>query len=269
MRAELADTALTRYAGRFVWLELNFDSPANRDFLTRRSIVATPTLLVLDPADERATATHLGGLARPEFVRFLDQGARGVQGRAASPADSALARGEAHLGLGQLDAAIASYRDALRLATPSWPHRERAVMQLTRALQAHGDAQAGATLAAAEAPRMARSPVLAQVVDPGLACAIRGRDAPWASQARKTLVPLAAAALDIPGVDPDTRNQLYMSLVADAQVRGDSTAASHWGTRYQHDLEGFVPRNDDERTALDIACVEAADYVPHPERVVP
>src|SRR5215471_8352306 len=149
MRAELADTALTRNAGRFVWLELNFDSPANREFLQRRSIVATPTLLVLDPADERATATHFGGLARAEFMRFLDQGAYGIQVRATSPADSALARGEAHLGLGELDAAIKSYRDALRLGTPSWPHREHAVAQLTKALHANGDAQAGATLAAA------------------------------------------------------------------------------------------------------------------------
>jgi hypothetical protein len=54
-------------------------------------------LSVLDLSDGRATATHMGGLGRGELLRFLDQGARGIGSHAASPADSALARGDAQL----------------------------------------------------------------------------------------------------------------------------------------------------------------------------
>ena len=57
MKATLQDAALTRDAGRFVWLELDFDKPGNQAFLARHGVAYTPTLMVLDPADERATAT--------------------------------------------------------------------------------------------------------------------------------------------------------------------------------------------------------------------
>ena len=269
MRAELAETALARHAGRFVWLELNFDSPANREFLERRAIVATPTLFVLDPTDGRATATHLGGLGRAELLRFLDEGARGVGAHATSPADSALARGDAHLGLGEMDAAVASYRDALRLAPTAWPHRSRASAQLAQTLDTKRDYEACATLAASEAAHMARTPEFARAALAGLHAAVRGRDAAWTGTTRATLVPLAAEAVDVQGVDRDTRFQLYMALCMEAQARGDSTALARWGTRYQRALDAIVPKNDEERTGLDIALVEAADFVPDPASLVP
>ena len=268
MRAELADTALMRHAGRFVWLELNFDSPANRDFLQRRSIVATPTLFVFDPASERATATHLGGLGRAELLRFLDEGARGVGARVSSPADSALARGDAHLGLGELEAAAASYRDALRLAPAAWPRQARALAQLAQTLDAKRDPEACATLAATEAPHMARTPEFARVALAGLSSVVRGRDAPWVATTRGTLVLLAAEAVEVQGIDRDTRFQLYMELCRDAQARSDSVAMARWGARYEQALEALVPKTDEERTGLDIALVEAADFVPDPARFV-
>ena len=268
MRAELADTALTRHAGRFVWLELNFDSPANRDFLQHRSIVATPTLFVLDPASGRATATHLGGLGRAELLRFLDDGARGVEARVSSPADSALARGDAHLGLGELEAAAANYRDALRLAPAAWPSRARTLAQLAQTLGANGDAEACATLAATEAPHMARTPEFARVARAGLMSVARGRDAAWAATTRGTIVTLAAEAVEVQGIDRDTRFELYMHLCMDAQAHSDSVSMARWGARYEHDLEALVPKNDEERTGLDIALVEAANFVPDPARFV-
>jgi tetratricopeptide (TPR) repeat protein len=264
MRAELADTALARHAGRFVWLELNFDSPANREFLVRHAIAGTPTLFVLDPVDERATATHLGALALPELVRFLDAGARGVAVRATSPAGSALARGEAELGLGRLDAAIAAYREALRAGGPSWAGRAHALVQLTAALAASSDAEACATLAAREAPGMARSPEFARVASVGLMNAVRGGSAPWAPAARASLVPLAAEATVVPGLDRDTRFELFRALAGEADQRGDRAAVARWGATWQRELDASVPRNDDDRTSLDIARVEASDFVPDP-----
>jgi len=268
MRAELADTALAGHAGRFVWLELDFDSPANRDFLVRHAITATPTLLVLDPRGERATATHLGALAPAELLRFLDAGARGVALRATSPAESAMARGEAELGRGRLDAAVFAYREALRAGGPDWPRRPHALVQLTAALAANADAQGCATLAAAEAPHMARTPEFARVVCAGLQSAVRGGTAAWAPQARTALVPLAAEATAVPDLDRDTRFELYRALAREADQRGDRAAIARWGTAWQRELDASVPRNDDDRTSLDIARVEASEFVPDPAHFV-
>src|SRR5450755_659556 len=101
MRATLADASLARYAGRFVWLELDFDKPANQAFLLRHHVTYTPSFFILDPADERATATQLGGMTLAELGGFLEQGERGVTAKAMTPAGAALARGDALLGRGR------------------------------------------------------------------------------------------------------------------------------------------------------------------------
>src|SRR5438045_3480363 len=86
MRAMLEDSSLARYAGRFVWLELDFDNPRNRDFLVRQGVTYTPSLFVLDPVDEHATATQLGGLTLRELATFLDHGESGFRSKSRAPA---------------------------------------------------------------------------------------------------------------------------------------------------------------------------------------
>src|ERR1051326_471546 len=75
MKAELQDASLTRYAGQFVWLELDFDRPGNQAFIARNHVEYTPTLLIVDPHDEHVIARQLGGLALPEMRGFLDNAA--------------------------------------------------------------------------------------------------------------------------------------------------------------------------------------------------
>src|SRR5437588_4054851 len=94
MKASLADDALKRYAGRFVWLELNYDKDENQPFLGRHGVQWTPTLLVIDPTDERITAEHAGGVTIPELVEFLERSERGMRAPPAHAADAALQRGE-------------------------------------------------------------------------------------------------------------------------------------------------------------------------------
>src|SRR5512143_1041967 len=161
MRETVADPALARHAGRFVWLELDFDKPENQGFIVRHDVTYTPSLYVLDPTDERAAAAHFGGMTLPELNRFLDQGERVVEGRAGTPAAAALARGDALLGSGRPGHAAAAYRAAIQ--------------QLMHAAQSHGDA--------------------------------------------------------------DT--------------------VARWGGRWLDEIEATVPASDDERTALDIARVDA------------
>jgi hypothetical protein len=44
----LAHADLSRYAGQFVWLEMNFDKPENQDFFSHFEASATPTFYVLN-----------------------------------------------------------------------------------------------------------------------------------------------------------------------------------------------------------------------------
>ena len=268
MRVTLSDSTLARQAGRFVWLELNFDDPANREFLTRHDVVYTPTLLVLDPADERATASHFGGMNASELAAFLDRGARGIRGGAQSSADSALARGDEFLGRGHVAEAATCYRSALRRAEPGWRERGHALAQLTWALMAHREPQACAELATAEAPRMSHDGDFVRVVLAGLACANQADSSAWGDAARKSLEPLAAQAADVREATRDHRFQLYQQLMIAAANRSDSVTVHRWGERWLREIDAVAPKNDDDRTALDVARVDVVSIMGAPERVL-
>lgn len=269
MRQELTDPALMKYAGRFVWLELNYDQPGNKDFVVGHAVRGTPMFFVLDPADERVTASRFGSMTLPELGAFLERGERGLERRSASPADSMLAHGDGQLGAGRAADAAVSYRAALHAAAPGWASRAHALAQLTHALQTAGDVQACAEIAAAEAPRMKRDGEFVRVALSGLQSANRGDSAAvWAPPARRALVPIAAEAAALPGVDHDTHFQLYDALVEEADGRNDHAAHARWEERWLHELDGIEPRSDDERTALDIARVEAASALGLPDRFV-
>ena len=269
MRATLANAALARYAGRFVWLELDFDKPVNKAFIARHGVTFTPTLFVLDPADERATATKFGGLTLSELEKFLEQGEHGVKARTSLPAAAALARGDEMLGRGQRTEAVTAYREALRLASPEWQERGHVVGSLITALNAAGEYQACAETAAAEAPTMPRESTFAAIVRVGLGCANGSRPATWGDAAGKILEPLAAEAVALPSALRDERFQLFQQLMYAAQIRGDKFGLKRWGERWLSEIEATKPSDEDERSALDIARVDAADTMEEPARVIP
>jgi len=269
MRATLASAALARYAGRFVWLELDFDKPVNEAFIKGHGVTFTPTVLVLDPADERATAAKLGGLTLSEVGQFLERGEHGVKERASKPADAALARADEMMGSGRLTDAGAAYREALRLAGPDWPERNQGVASLTKALAMTRDSQGCAETAAAAAVTMPRGPAFATTVLNGYGCAGAGGATPWAEAARKTLEPLAIEALGVSTVSRDNHFQLLQQLMYGAMSRGDSTQVSRWGERWLSEIDAIAPADDDERSALDIARVDAARLMNEPARVIP
>jgi tetratricopeptide (TPR) repeat protein len=54
-----------------------------------------------------------------------------------------------------------------------------------------------------------------------------------------------------------------------AEVRGDRATVSRWGERWLNELDATKPANDDERSALDVARVDAASVLGDPMRVLP
>ncbi|HSP17205.1 MAG TPA: hypothetical protein VLV78_20850 [Thermoanaerobaculia bacterium] len=216
----MTDPRLAGYAGRFVWLELDFDKPENKHFLTLHNVAYTPSLFVIDPVNERALARQSGGLTVPELVVFLD----------------------GHSGASGPDA---------------WT------------LMAAGDWAASAAAAAAEAPHMPRNSAFARVVLAGLMSANQGGTAAWAERARQVLEPLAAEAVTLPSILRDHRFQIYQTLMDSANARGDRATVMRWGDRWLHEIDATAPASDDERSALDIARVDAAGILGDPARVLP
>src|SRR6185437_10632248 len=112
MRTMLLHADLSRYAGQFVWLEMNFDKPENQDFFTHFQASATPTFYVID-ADGKVVADQPGAMSETELRAFLDRGISLAQTRQ-TPADVALEKADALLSTKSPDA-VGAYEEVLRL----------------------------------------------------------------------------------------------------------------------------------------------------------
>jgi hypothetical protein len=268
MRATLASPSLARYAGQFVWLELDFDKPENQAFIARHGASYTPTFYILDPNDEHATASQPGAMTLAEIVQFLERGASGMKRRAVGAADAALARGDELMGRDQPEDAAAAYRESLRLAGSSWAGREQAVGSLIWTLMLIGHSRECAEMAAVEAPTFPRNGMFGRVVLAGFS-SVNGESEPWAEAARKVLRPLAVEAISLNTTAWDHRFKLYEELMGEARHKGEETAVTEWGERWLKDIESSRPANDFERTALDIARVDATMVLHVPNRVLP
>src|SRR5215813_8023974 len=115
MRDLLAHADLAGYAGQFVWLELSYDEPQNREFLSKYGAKATPTFFVINAQDETVIAMQPGVMSLTELKQFLDRGAGALRASGHTTADAALIRGDALMAQQPADAAR-EYLEALRLA---------------------------------------------------------------------------------------------------------------------------------------------------------
>jgi len=264
----LASADLNRYAGQFVWLELNYDKAENRGFLTKYGASSTPTFFIIDPKDGQVAATQTGAMSFAELTNFLERGANGILAKSQTPADAALKRGDALLAQ-KPEAAVRAYREALRLAPASWAQRELAAASLTVALQDSHQLQECAETAAAEATAMNRDSMFARTVVAGMWCLDMGDPAPWSKAQAAKLEPLAKEALSLSATVRDHRDELYRTLMYLSLARDDNARAAKWGDLWLQELDAIKPANDEERSAVDIARVENIQVFGDPKRILP
>jgi len=268
MRDLLDHADLARYAGQFVWLDLNYDTPENRAFLEKFGAEATPTFFVVDPQDEQVTAMQPGAMSLTELTQFLDRGASGVFAKKQTPADAELKRGDALLAHQPADAAKA-YKEAIHMAPATWPQRELAEASLVQALQDSSQWQPCAETAATEAAPMKRDEIFARTVVAGLWCLTSTDPAPWSDAALRKLEPLAEEALSLSATVRDHRDAIYRTLMYISVNHNDKTEAGKFGDRWLAELDAIKPNSDDERSALDIARVENVQIFGDPTRILP
>lgn len=267
MRTMLAHADLSRYAGQFVWLEMNFDKPENQDFFTHFEASGTPTFYVIS-AEGKVLADQPGAMSEAELRTFLDRGVSLAQNRQ-TPADVALEKADALLSTKSPEA-VGAYQEVLRLAPPDWPRREMAQYSLVTALQLNQENQRCAETAAHEAAVMKHDNAFANTVAAGMWCLVQGEaSAPWRTAAAGKLEPLAEQALSSPETVRDERNEIYRTLMYLAVSRNENSQAGSLEDKWLAELDAIKPADDEERSAVDIARVEAIQIYGDPERILP
>lgn len=259
---------LARYAGQFVWLELNYDAPQNTAFFTKYGVGATPTFLMIDPRHEEVLEIKTGAMSFLEVTQFLERGAARLAGNTEIVADEALKRGDRLIITSPKDA-IDAYQQALQLAPADWTDRELAESSLIIALQADRRSQQCAETAAIYAPHMTRNSNFARTVMTGLWCLVEGGSADWTPSVFNRLELLAEDALSLSTTVRDHRDEIYRALMLIAVNHKDNDSAGKWGGRWLNELDAIKPSSDDERTALDIARVENVQVYGGANRIIP
>lgn len=264
------DRALERQAGRFVWLSIDAEKERNAGFLEKYPIQAFPTLLVIDPASERAALRWIGGATRPQLERLLDDGERAWKGKGKGP-DALLVRADRLLGGGKSEEAAEAYRKAVARSPRGWHGHDRAVESLLTVLAMGGRAEECVRVARREMPNE-RTLHYAILAGSGLGCALELEGAaksaavpPFEAMVLSAFTP---PAIEMPG---DDRSGLYGLLLEARGAAGDDAGATRVASEWLTFLEGEAARATDPqaRAVFDAHRLSAAIELEDPLRAVP
>ena len=285
------DPALTSQAGRFVWLEINTERAANAAFLKRYPIVALPTFLVMDPADQRMMLRWVGGASVAQVQKMLADGAATVKAahrpavataspaqrtaapRATRDAELAFARAESLYAAGSDSAAAVAYQEALKHAPPGWPHYGRAVESLLFALSQRDACETGARLVREALPRLRHSASAGNLAASGLEAALAMPPGPARDTLRAELERAAQAIVRDQSVPlaADDRSSVYIALLDARKDIGDSTGARRVAGAWADFLAGEAARarSPEARVVFDSHRLAAYLELGEPERAIP
>jgi len=219
------DKALTRHAGRFVWLSLDMEKAKNAPARKQIGITAFPTLYVVDPADGHVAIRWLGGASVKQLERLFDDGELAVNGGAKGPALEALIAADRAYGAEKFTEACTQYVRALAAAPEGWPAYARTVESLLFAYGEADSSEATVRLADAAWPRVQGTISSANVAGSalsaaaGLADSIATKGPAIARYEAACREVLADPSLPLTG---DDRSGIYFSLEDAREAMKDS-----------------------------------------------
>lgn len=237
----LKDRSLARLGRRFVLSSIDTERDSAKRLLSGHPVDVWPTILVLDPENEREIARFRGSMTAPELIAFLEDAA----GRAsADPRQRRVAGEESGLAPHEVDARVAAlcgdHGDRARCAADGLS------LALTLPLGTH---RANALLAVAAGARSVLGDAARARLDEGL----------------------ERLALDDSGaVSADDRSTIFDELVKQARTESRSDAATALAARWVSMLEREATRATSEqaRAAWDPHRVRAYLAIGTPERAV-
>jgi thiol-disulfide isomerase/thioredoxin len=266
----LRDPALAGLTRKVVRLNVNTELPANAPFVERFPIDAWPSLLVIDPEEEKVALRWTGTATVAEVRRLADQGVATLAKVQGGRADAALAGAEELLAARRYREAAEGFAAALSAGGPRWPRRAQSAEERVQALSFAGDAAACAAGAREALPLLGPGP-RARAAAMGLACAASIEDATARRAALAALEPAARRALRAPGLLGDDRSGVYEALVDAREAAGDDPGARAEAGRWLGFLEAEARRAPDAlaRSAFDAARSAAAQRLGDPARALP
>ncbi len=275
MRAYVwTDNSLTRHAGRFVWLSLDFEKAKNAPARRRLRISAFPTLYVVDPADSSVAIRWLGGASLAQLERLFDDGELAVNGGARGPALEALVAADRAYGVERFAEATVRYRRALALAPEDWPAYGRTVESCLFAYSQADSAEASLRLADAAWPRLRGGSSAAIVASLALDAAVELPDSvPGRSDWLTRYEGACHEVLheDAGSLLADDRSGVFFSLEAAREAVGDSAGLLVLRERHLAMLEAEADRAPDpeKRAVYDSHRLSLYLALGRPEKAIP
>ena len=275
MRANVwTDKSLTRHAGRFVWLSLDFEKSKNAPARKHLRISAFPTIYVVDPADTSVAIRWLGGASLPQLERLFDDGELAVKGGAKGPALEALIAADRAFGAEKFADACTHYRRALALAPEDWPGFGRAVESSMFAYSQADSAEPSLRLADQVWPRVRSTPSAGVVASLALDAAVELPDS--VPGRREWLTRYEAACNEVlrdraVPLLGDDRSGIFFSLEDARAAVGDTAEVRTLRERHLAMLEAEADRSEDpeQRAVYDSHRLSLYIELGRPERAVP
>jgi tetratricopeptide (TPR) repeat protein len=269
------DESLRAEAGRFVWLAIDTEKEENAPVQERFPIDAWPTLLVVDPKEERVALRWVGAATVPQLKRILDDGAAAVSGKGSSSiADAGFERAERAYAARDFAAAAKEYQAALAGAPAEWPRHFRAVESLLFALTRQQDCATTLTVVREHLPRLRQAPSALSLSYSGLSCAL---DLPQTDPARPETILFFENAAREAIADPkvaaaaDDRSGVLARLIDARKAAKDEPGAKRAAADWTAFLEAEARRakTPQARTVFDSHLLSASLAMGAPERAVP
>lgn len=270
MRAYVyTNKSLERYAGRFVWLSVNTESPKNAAFLKNHPIPALPTLLVLDK-NGKVTLRYVGGATLPQLEKMLDDASK----KAVSESDKLLVEADRLAADGKHADAVKLYEKALAKADRNWKKFGRASESMLFSMSMADDNEHCAARAVELYPRVKGTPSAANVAATGLGCALaleetQEKRAQWAA----TLEKATREVLDDPKLilSNDDRSGLYIALIDARDTAKDDTGARQLREQWAAFLEkaAAAAKTPEQRAVYDSHRLSAYLDLGTPEKAIP
>ncbi len=268
------DKALTRHAGRFVWLSLDMEKAQNAAARKAIGISAFPTLYVVDPSDAHVAIRWLGGASVAQLERLFDDGELAVNGGAKGPALEALVAADRSYGAEKFAEACNGYLAALAAAAADWPARGRVIESLMFAYSQADSGESTLRLADAEWSRARGTTTSAIVAGSALDAAVglpetHAQRGGWLARYEAACHEvLADASLPLVG---DDKSGLYFSLEGAREAVGDSVGQR--ALEEQHiamlEAEAASAKSAEQRAVYDSHRLSLYILLGRPEAAVP
>ena len=261
------DKRLERYAGQFVWLQVDIENAKNAAFLQKYPIPAIPTLMVIDPKKESVALRYMSGATVQQMTKLLDDGRRAVNPDAG--ADTLLVAADKYASEGLNDEAIKSYEQALAKAPKNWSRYGRAAESYVTALSMHGDNDRCTKFSLETYPKLRGTSSGASIAASGLGCAAEIND----KSAIDTLERATRESMNDPKIPlaGDDISGMYQSLISAREAlkdeAGQKKVTEEWSAFL--DAEAAKAKKPEERTVYDSHRLGAYLALGQPEKAIP